>query len=182
MNGNAPHIPQPVRPRKNSFKNSCYISYIARSWQITSTIPMTLHKPRHWSRSCRAPRSRRWGRRRSRTSSASRSHHACRRRRRAPARRPGSPARPGARPPGRGPARPRRRRPRLLSSRGAPQPQDSEITLGELTAPNLFIESADEGEYVFELIVTNDKGLVSDAEQVTVSISNDENDSLNFVE
>lgn len=62
------------------------------------------------------------------------------------------------------------------------QVEGSDIVLGDLSAPNLFIESADDGDYVFELVVTNDKGQVSEPEQVTVYITNGDMDSLNFVD
>lgn len=62
------------------------------------------------------------------------------------------------------------------------QPAGSEIALADLNAANVIIESADDGEYVFELTVTNSKGQQSTPTQVTVTVNNEVLDGLTFVE
>mgnify|MGYP000070410826 CR=1 FL=1 len=62
------------------------------------------------------------------------------------------------------------------------QPADSQIQLGATDVANLMIESADEGEYQFELVVTNDMGVISEPEMVTVNVSTADKQILTFVD
>ena len=61
------------------------------------------------------------------------------------------------------------------------KPAEADIRLGDLTAPNLLIESADAGEYELELTVTNAQGLTSEATQVAVTVSSEPVELLTFV-